>query len=79
MADYARTGGRIPILFSGGYWAQRQLHAGIEHVPVASEPRISLSSLEGVLGNMLVELYLIADYSTRVGHIPILFARGCWA
>jgi len=64
MADYARTAERIPILFSGGYWAQRQLHAGIDYVPVASEPRISLSSVEGVLGSMLAELYSMADCST---------------
>ena len=64
MADYARSAGRIPILFSGGDWARRQLHAGIEYIPVASKPRISLSSVEGVLGTMLGEFYSIADYST---------------
>jgi len=31
---------------------------------VASKRRISVTSLEGGLGSMLVELYSIADYST---------------
>ena len=65
MADYTRASGRIPILFSGGYWAQRQLHAGIYYVPVASKLRISLSSVEGVLGSMLAEFYSMADCSTN--------------
>jgi len=64
MADYARTGGRIPILFPGGYWAQRLLHAGMRYVPFPSELRISLSSVEGVLGSMLAELYSMADCPT---------------
>ena len=64
MADYARTTGWIPILFPRGYWGQRQLHAGIRDVPVASKPRISLSSVEGVLGSILAEFYSMADYST---------------
>jgi len=64
MADYARTARRIPIPFYGGYWAQCQLHAGINYVPVASKLRISLSSVEGVLGSMLAELYSMADCST---------------
>jgi len=55
MADYARTAKRIPILVPGGYWAQRQLHAGIKYIPGASKLRISLSSVEGVLGSMLAE------------------------
>ena len=32
MADYSTTASRIPILFLGGCWAQRQLHAGIRYV-----------------------------------------------
>jgi len=64
MADYARTAGRIPILFSRGYWARCQLHGGIKYVPVASRLRISQSSVEGVLGSMLVELYSMADFAT---------------
>ena len=31
MADYARTAGRIPLLFCGDYWAQRQLKGGLVH------------------------------------------------
>jgi len=64
MADYARTAGQIPILFPGGYWAQRQLHAGIRYVPVASKLGISLSSVEGVLESMRAEFYSMADCST---------------
>jgi len=33
-------------------------------VSVASKLRISLISLEGVLGSMLAEFYSMADYST---------------
>ena len=46
MADSFTTGGHIPILFAGGYWARRQLHAGIKYVPVGSKLRISLVSLK---------------------------------
>ena len=66
MADYARTAGLISILFSGGCWAQRQLHAGIRYVPVASRLRISLSAVEGVLASILREFYSMADCSTTV-------------
>jgi len=34
---------------------------------MASELRISLTSVEGVLGTMLAELYLMVDYSTTAG------------
>jgi len=64
MADYSTTARRIQILFSGGYWSRRQLRNGIRDVLVASELRISLTSLEGVSGSMLAEFYSIADYST---------------
>ena len=46
MADSSTTAGRIQILFAGGYWARRQLHAGIRYVPVASKLRISLVSVK---------------------------------
>jgi len=46
---------------------------------VASEPRISLPSVEGVLGSMLAEFHLMADLSMSTERIPILFAGGCWA
>ena len=36
MADYSTTVRDIPIRFAGGYWAQRQLHAGIRYVPMRS-------------------------------------------
>jgi len=79
MADYSTTAGRIQILFAGGYWARRQLRHDIKDVPVGSKLRISLTSLEGVLGSMLAELYSMADYSTTAWPIPIRFAGGCWA
>jgi len=51
MADYSTTSQAIPILFTGGCWARRQLHAGIRYVPVASKLMKSLSCVEGVLGS----------------------------
>ena len=54
MADSSTTVRVISILFAGGCWAQRQLHAGIRYVPVTSKLRISLASVEGrysTLGN----------------------------
>jgi len=48
MADYSTTTRQIPILFAGGCWARRQLHASIRYVPVASKLRKSLSSVGGV-------------------------------
>ena len=47
IADSSTTVRGIPIRFAGGYWARRQLHAGIRYVPVASKLRISLASVEG--------------------------------
>ena len=47
MADSSTTIRGIPILFAGGCWARRQLHAGIRYIPVASKLRISLASVEG--------------------------------
>jgi len=64
MADYSTTARRIQIRFAGGYWARPQLRNGIKDVLVASKPRISLTSLEGVLCSMLAEFYSIADCST---------------
>jgi len=79
MADYSTTAWRIPIRFAGGCWARRQLRNGIRDVFVAWKLRISLSSVEGVLGSMLAELYSIADYSTTTWRIPDPFAGVCWA
>jgi len=79
IADYTTTTWRIPVSFAGGCWARRQLRNDINYVPVASKPRISPSSVEGVLGTMLAEFYSFADSSTATGQISILFARGCWA
>jgi len=79
IADYSTTAAEIPILFAGGCWTSRQLRNGIRDIPVASKPRISLSSVEGVLGTMQAEFYSIADSSTTAGSIAILFAGGCWA
>jgi len=64
MADYSTTGRRIQIPFAGSYWSRRQLRNGIKDVPLASKLRISLTSLEGVLGSMLAEFYSLPDYST---------------
>ena len=47
VADSSTTVRGIPIRIVGGYWARRQLHAGIRYVPVASKLRISLASMEG--------------------------------
>ena len=47
MADYSTTVRGIPILFAGGCWARRQLHAGIRYVSVASKLSISLASVKG--------------------------------
>jgi len=69
MADYSTTTRRIQIRFAGGCWPRRQLRNGIDYVPVASKPRISLSSVEGVFCTMLAEFYSIADSSTTAGRI----------
>ena len=78
MADYSTTVRGIPIRIAGGCWARRQLHAGIRYVPVASKPRISLVSVEGI-HSPLAEFYSMADYSITVRGIPIRIAGGCWA
>ena len=57
MADSSTTVRGIPIRFAGGYWARRQLHAGIGYVPVASKLMKSLSSIEEVSGSA-VEILL---------------------
>jgi len=46
---------------------------------VASKPRISLTSLERVLGSMLAEFYSMADYSRTARQIQIPFAGRYWA
>ena len=46
MADSSTAARRIPILFAGGYWARRQLHAGIRYVPVTSKLMVSLASVK---------------------------------
>jgi len=79
IADYSTTTSRIPDSFAGGCWARRQLRNGGNYVPVASKPRIRLSSVEGVLSTSLAEFYSIADSTTTAGRILILFAGGCWA
>jgi len=56
-------------------WARRQLHAGIRFVPVASKPRISRSSMEGVLrsnpGGILLDGRLLHDRLTDFNSV-------CW-
>ena len=62
--------GGISIRFPGGYWARRQLHAGIRYLPTRS---ILLELQAGNLQN------LMPDSSTAVTGISILIARCCWA
>ena len=70
MADYSTTVTGIPIRFVGGYWARRQLHAGIRYVPTLS------ILIELQAGDLQTSM---ADSSTSVPGIPILFAGGYWA
>ena len=79
MADYSTTAGRILNIFAGGCWARCQLPNGIRYVSVASKPRISLSSVEGILGIKLAIFYSMADYSSTAARTLMLFAGGCWA
>jgi len=65
--------------FAGGCWARCQLPNGIRYIPVASKPRKSLSSVEGVLGIKLGIFYSMADISTTAGGILTLCEEGCWA
>ena len=46
---------------------------------MASEHRISLTSVEVVASSMQAELYLMADYSTTARPIQILSGGGYWA
>jgi len=74
IADSSTTVKGIPILFIGGSWARRPLHAGIGYISVASKPRIWLSSVKGFLGStMLAEFYSIAEYSTIEGGLKFSF------
>ena len=70
MADYSTTIRGIPIRFSGGYWARRQLHAGITYVPTLS---ILIELQTGDLQNSM------ADSPTTGRDIPILFVGAYWA
>ena len=70
MADYSTTVIAIPILFVGGCWAGRQLHAGIRYVPT---PSVLMELQAGDLKNSM------ANSSTTIWGIPIRFAEGCWA
>ena len=70
MADSSTTVRDIQFRFAGGYWARRQLHAGIRYVPTRS---ILMELQAGDLQNSM------ADSSTTVRGIPILIAGGCWA
>ena len=70
MADYSTTVLDIPIQIAGGYWARRQLHAGIRYVPTRS---ILMELQAGDLQNSM------AHYSTTVRGIAIRIAGGYWA
>jgi len=63
-ANYSTTTWPILNLIAGGYWARRQLSNAVRYVSVASKLRKSLSSVQGVLGVKLADLYSTADYST---------------
>ena len=54
MADYSTTVIGIPIRFSGGYWARRQLHASIRYVSTRS----ILMELQGWRSQILDGRYL---------------------
>ena len=64
MVDYSTTASQNLILFPGGCWARRQLHAGIKYVPMRS------ILMEIQAGNLQDPM---ADYSTTTGRISILF------
>ena len=70
MADISTTVTGIQIRFSGGYWARRQLHAGIKYV---STPSIPMELQAGDLK------YSMADYSITATWISILLFGDCWA
>jgi len=77
MADSSTTSAPILNLIAGDSWAGRQLRNGIRYVPVTSEPRKSLSSVERIFIVALAIFYSMADYSTTAGRILLLFAGGC--
>ena len=66
MADYSTAAGRNPILFPGGCWARRQLHAGIRYISVAPKLMKLLFSVEGVRVAQ-AKFYSMADSSTTAG------------
>ena len=68
IVDCSTTVRGILIRFAGGYWARRQLHAGIRLIPTRS---ILMEIQAGDLQNSM------ADSSTTVTGIPILIAGGC--
>ena len=70
IADSSTTVRGIPIRIAGGYWARRQLHAGIRYVPIGS---ILMELQAGDLKSST------ADFSTTVRGIPIRFLGGYWA
>ena len=70
MADYSTIVRGIPIRFSGGYWARRQLPPGIRYVPTLS---ILMELQAGDLQSSM------ADSSPTFRAIPILFVGGRWA
>ena len=70
IADCSTTVRGIPIRFSRGYWAQRQLHAGIRSVPTLSILiELQASDLQNSMANI----------STAVRGIPIRFWGEYWA
>ena len=54
------------VLFAGGCWARRQLSNGIRYICIASEHRMSLSSMERIFIVTLVSFYSTAEHMTTV-------------
>jgi len=83
MADSSTTAGPILDLLPGRHWAQRQLHAGIRDVTVASILTKSLHSLGGGSGKAERGCWRsqdsMADSSTTTGPIFNLSPGRHWA
>ena len=62
IADCSTTVRGIPIRSSGGYWARRQLHAGMKYVPTPSEFMELLCGLKRVPGGGWQELGALYIY-----------------
>jgi len=77
MGDSSTTSAPILYLIARDRWARRRLRSGIKDISVASKPRKSLSSVETIFIVALAIFYSMADISTTVERILMLFAGGC--